>query len=398
MSYVKSLSEIEQWGYYEVNNKKYFLLREAYEQATHISQIKFNFHNDWFRKIGTAVEPTQSLDELYRRRVQQIRKKYDYVVLAYGGGADSHNILKYFEATDTHLDEIVSIEDSRIRGKDSIISGEIFKAAIPEVQRFLEKYPSTKYRLLDAHEYLDKIIFDQKINFDVYYMTTYHLRPTGLLWQGWWEYFIDDYQHMHTQGKRVGVVWGYEKPRVYYDDALNQYVMKFHDFHTQTGHRRRFSLKIDSCTSDEMFYWSYELPLLAIKQAHIVAKYLQYTDSIKFNPQHGLNQLANCLKRKSGNLINYEYINPIIYPYWDTNTFTVGKELDSYIVGKKDDSLAVANDPEILKYADGIKTIFLHSKGYDNRLTNKDFNPNGQSNQIAGIKSLWTNPHPLGIC
>jgi asparagine synthetase B (glutamine-hydrolysing) len=103
MSYIKSLSEIEQWGYYEVNNKKYFLLREAYEQVTHVNQIKFNFHDDWFMRMNTSVEPTQSLDELYRQRVQQIRKKYDYVVLAYSGGADSHNILKYFELLSLHL-------------------------------------------------------------------------------------------------------------------------------------------------------------------------------------------------------------------------------------------------------------------------------------------------------
>jgi len=396
MSYIKSLSEIEQWGYYEVNNKKYFLLREAYEQVTHVNQIKFNFHDDWFMRMNTSVEPTQSLDELYRQRVQQIRKKYDYVVLAYSGGADSHNILKYFELTDTPLDEIVLFEDSRVRSRDSVISGEVFQVALPDATKFVEKYPATKIRLLDGQEYVSKIVFDKSFKFDPYYMASYHLRPTGLLWHGWWEYFIDDYQRMHSQGKRIGVVWGFEKPKVMYD-PIKGYMMRFHDWHTQAGHKQALTVGIESCASDEPFYWTHELPLLSIKQAHLVAKYLQYTDSIGFNPQHGLDQLGNCLKRKSGNFISYEYIHPIIYPYWDINTFTYGKERDSFIVGLKDDSLATANDPEILRYASAIKAIFQHSQGYGNRLTSRDMRADARVDILAGITPLFSMQHPLGI-
>ena len=60
---------------------------------------------DW----TTEPEPGVPLSEYYRRRAQQIRDKYDYVVLLYSGGPDSNNILHAFVHNGIKIDEIVNI-------------------------------------------------------------------------------------------------------------------------------------------------------------------------------------------------------------------------------------------------------------------------------------------------
>lgn len=391
MSYLKKLDGISQWGHYEVAGQEYFLVREAYEKVNHASQIHFNFHDKVFSLFARQGEPKQSLDELYRMRVAQIRNKYDHVVLCYSGGADSHNILKYFEETNTHLDEIVTIEDSSLRGRDSVISGEVFKVALPETQRFLDRFPLTKHRLLNAKEYQDKIFFEGGFEFDPVYALSYQFKPISLLFQGWWAYFIDDYKKLRDQGKRVGIVWAIDKPRVWWDPQ--GYSFLFTDFHSMLGHKH-LTVK-DTFWDDEPFYWTPELPMLPIKQAYVAARYMEKTVQDNFNPTHGLDQPTNCAIRSNGRLLSYEFINPVVYPYWDPNTFTYGKERTSYLVSPRDDSLVTANDPEFQRYASGIKTIFdkFGSKVELQRV--KDFNPNSTSTEVAGIKCLFSNRHYL---
>ena len=394
MSYIKSLDTVSRWGHYEVNGKKYYVLREAYEAAKSARNIHFNFHDKIFSFFAQQGEPRQSLDSLYRLRVEQIRKKYDHVVLCYSGGADSHNILKYFELTGTHLDEIVTIEDSSIRGRDSVISGEVFKVAIPDVEKFQEKFPKTKFRLLDAKEYQDKIFFDQSFEFDPVYGLTYQFKPVSMLFQGWWAYFIDDYKKLHDQGKTVGIVWAIDKPRTRYVPGTG-YKFFFSDFHSIVGHKHLFIKH--NFFQDEAFYWTAELPQLPIKQAYVTAQYLEQTDAAGFNPTRGLDQPVNCAMRKSGKAISYEFINPVIYPYWSTDTFTYGKERHSYLVSKRDDSLITANDPELQLYSSAIQSLLSRHQSVGEFMTVKDFDPASNSTEIAGIKCLYSYPYSIHL-
>jgi hypothetical protein len=394
MSYIKSLDAVSQWGHYEVNGRKFYLVREAYEHANHVSEVRFNFHDDLFGMLRPHIEPKQSLDELYRKRVEQIRKKYDHVVLCYSGGADSHNILKYFELTGLHLDEIATIEDSSIRGRDSIISGEVFRVALPEAERFIEKFPATKLRLIDAREYQNQVFFSQQLDIDPVYNLSYQFKPVSTLFQGWWAYFVDDYKKLHEQGKRVGIIWAVDKPKIGYSPD-HGWMLRFHDFHSMLGHKHA-TVK-ETFWDDEPFYWTPELPMLPIKQAHVVANYLNQTDAAEFNPTQGLDQPVNCIVRRSGKPLSFEYINPIIYPYWDPNTFTVGKERNNYFVSVRDTSLVTANDPEIVRYSQGVWASVEKFKDKIEFWKECDINPNSTSTKIAGIKHIPARAHPLNI-
>ena len=66
----------------------------------------FCFNETVFKLIDWTVEPSQSLKELYVERCQQLRDKYDYLILSYSGGADSHEILYTFLENNIFIDEI----------------------------------------------------------------------------------------------------------------------------------------------------------------------------------------------------------------------------------------------------------------------------------------------------
>ena len=100
------------FGYYQVGNYRTFSKLEAIEieQATG-ETVHWNFNDevyscyDWTKE----PEPNTSISEFYRRRAQQLRDKYEYLVLMYSGGPDSQVILDTCLGNNIHIDEIVNV-------------------------------------------------------------------------------------------------------------------------------------------------------------------------------------------------------------------------------------------------------------------------------------------------
>jgi hypothetical protein len=77
-------------GCYRVGDLKFYSKLEAIEtmQQTGI-HLHWDFNEAVFGCYNWKQEPVDSLSDLYRRRAQQLRDQYDYIVLCYSGGADS---------------------------------------------------------------------------------------------------------------------------------------------------------------------------------------------------------------------------------------------------------------------------------------------------------------------
>jgi hypothetical protein len=88
----------DQFGYYTVgpNFKTYSKLLAIEEMRRTGTHLEWHFNESQYQAHDWRKEPSTSLDELYRQRAQEIRDKYDYVVLWYSGGPDSWNILNTF--------------------------------------------------------------------------------------------------------------------------------------------------------------------------------------------------------------------------------------------------------------------------------------------------------------
>lgn len=378
------------FGHYLVGNDLtpiYHLKLALEKRKTTNDRVRFNFHDKLFVSANPAIEPQQSLLELYCERVRQIREKYDYVVLYYSGGADSHNILKCFEYTDTKLDEIVSFVDSSYKSKDSKISSEIYRVALPEVIQYQQKYPECKYSLIEIRDVQTKLFNDPAFKFDLYQDTTYHLTPFGIM-HYYGLYYEDRFHRMHKQGKKVGVVQGIDKVRLHHVNG--KWAFSMHDWSSYFGQKHYFR---NFPTYDEFFYWSPDLPSLAIKQAHVAAKYMDYLDSISANHPYRDNEMANVVVRKSGKKTNWEYANQSIYPFWQQGTFSTGKTFESYISNARDNTLTSSNDEILAPYKTAmIKTLML-ARATNHHLTPVWLNGSDDTNTVIGIKPIFAMNH-----
>ena len=99
----------EKLGYYTVDGQVFESKIQALVHATaNKKPVRWIFNNDEFERTNWAVEPSETLNNLYRQRARQLREKYDYLVLCYSGGSDSNNILEAFIAEGLVIDEIVT--------------------------------------------------------------------------------------------------------------------------------------------------------------------------------------------------------------------------------------------------------------------------------------------------
>ena len=73
----------DQFGYYTVGDKfKTYSKLEAIEEMARTGiHLEWHFNKPYYESFDWKKEPAESLDELYRRRAQEIRDRYDYIVL-----------------------------------------------------------------------------------------------------------------------------------------------------------------------------------------------------------------------------------------------------------------------------------------------------------------------------
>ena len=95
-------------GYYLVGWKKFHNKTLALLESKKTGyDLVWVFNNDVYGKIDWTIPIHDSLENLYKKRAQQLRDQYDYLVLYFSGGADSLNILHSFINNNIFLDEIV---------------------------------------------------------------------------------------------------------------------------------------------------------------------------------------------------------------------------------------------------------------------------------------------------
>lgn len=276
---VSSNSRQDKFGFYTVGAFKTYSKLEALELADKTNSVPtWHFNTAVFDRVEWTKEPAESISELYRRRAQQIRDTYDYVVLWYSGGADSHNILHSFIENDIKLDECVSLIDYQgTKNKTSHFSGEIFYTAIPSVAQAKLKQTDLKHRIVDMTEYMIQHFYEIDLDW-IYghnglYTPWYQTKATL-------KYKIKDWQDLFSQGKKVGFVSGVEKPLVLiYPDG--RYYFSFNDFMIDNSVTPKMQMTNEPWDFNELFYWSPDCPELLVKQHHIIKNFLKtYQPSI----------------------------------------------------------------------------------------------------------------------
>jgi hypothetical protein len=347
------------FGYYTVGKYHTYSKLDAIENSKKTGNtVVWHFNDEVFDNVDWTHDPEPSLWDLYSLRAQQIREKYDYLVLFYSGGADSNNILNAFVRNGIHLDEIIQWTNYEATGdKNNNWNAEVFRVAAPTTTKIIDDYKlKTRHRLVDMSKLLttlDKTIPEEEEW--IYGKNSYfspNMRASTLMRRN-----TRDYQELIDQGKKVCFVWGCEKPMIIntYNSINKKYVPAV-----------IFQDRVDHCVSvrdqvenlewvhDELFYWTPDLPLLPVKQAHAINNF--FKTATKDHPFLTTERQTWGSTQIDGKFyyLTANGLNQLIYPYWDPDTFSIGKN-PSVVISARDYWLMDNNNT--------IKKMTMHALG-----------------------------------
>lgn len=303
-------------GFYSVGDQKFYRKFEAVEFHNKTGfPIRWNFNDDIYNLFDWEIEPTESLEELYRQHAQKLRDRYDHLVLWYSGGADSDNILNTFISNNIRLDEVASYVNYDATGdKYNFLNGEIYNVAIPKVQECQQQQPWLKHTMLD----LSKLTVDyfNTVGADWVYNVNGIINPNTSARQQIKKYNLE-WQQLLNSGKKIGFIHGIDKPRV---TGINgKYYFRFVDLFDSlaTG-----AVQEDNHPGnfDEFFYWTVDTPKIPIKQAHVIKNFLKTStvDSPWLTPADVKDPVSICSITLNGKFywLKRDAIHTLIYPQW----------------------------------------------------------------------------------
>jgi len=358
-----SISNKDKFGFYTVGEFKTYSKLEAIEFSGKVKQkVDWNFNRAVFENFDWTHEPPGSLEFWYEQRARQLREKYDYLVLWYSGGADSHNALMSFVNNNIFIDEIAQYHNLEVEhgNKQAWLNEEVFATSAPITQDLIANNPTyhhTKHRLVDLSDLQIKVLVNDDNKWDYFYKSGTHPSP-NVLARSHLREVIPDYCALIDQGKSVCFIHGSEKPIVEQHD--DQWYVSFCDMLDNAVSLRTQMLNRE-WEHDELFYWTPDMPQLAAKQAHIVKRFLsQLTPSSidnihvssydKLYDEYGRKKINSwCADIVKGG-VKYQLLpnglHRLIYPNWNPGSI-VSPKPRSLTYSPRDSWMFNSNAPDI---------------------------------------------------
>ncbi len=274
-------------GYYTVNGIEFESKIRACIYATQNnlpeSSLQWHFNDAEFSSFDWTVEPTESLDELYNLRARQLREKYDYIIISYSAGADSHNILMSFLRQGLHVDELlINTFDSALKNVEISENNKASTTApqlehhlqtIPRLKEISTMSPNTKITIVDMSDHLFN--FHHHYKDESWVLTRKEgLNPLNVTRFNY--VYVDQVKKQFDKTKSIGIIVGVEKPRVTIID--NVFYTHFVDKATNVSSIADNGKEYDNATL-ELFYWSPESLKMISKQLHTIKKLIE-TNSV----------------------------------------------------------------------------------------------------------------------
>lgn len=308
-------------GHYRVGFKKFsnktLALLENHKTGYEIEWI---FNDDIYSSINWAIPIETPLMELYKRRAQQLRNQYDYVILYYSGGADSTNVLHAFMDNNIFIDEIImhlpEAVKTTLNGEDTSnlnYYSEVEYAAVAHLKKYKNSlHPNTKISINDFSK-TGLELLNKEDWFDSSPLCL-SVSISGILRQIAQEY---DGYHLKLQEKDKSIVYvlGIDKPLVYFDGT--DYFCYFTD--TSTYHYITpvdFNKSSINSVSTEFFYWTPDMPEIVIKQAQNIKKQCEENPWAKFMASEALTRHISEYR---------SVLHPVIYPDYTCEQFQTEK-------------------------------------------------------------------------
>ena len=191
---------------------------------------------------------------------------------------------------------------------------------------------------------------------------------------------------MFEQGKKVGFIFGAEKPRISQTSSGN-YVFKFLDV-LDTMVSAGAQIRNDPWDNPEFFYWTPDCPKIVIKQAHILKKYLKYADTTS----HWMTKIKVDLASKQINgktwCISMDGVHSLIYPNWQPVLYQF----------KPKSPLFSPRDNWFMKMNDSEDSWQIWRNGLEKRWQAvDDYWKNDVDDMSKGYVSSWSREYNLGF-
>lgn len=327
--------------YYSVSGKKIFHKIDAVLEANRLdSDLSWHFYDDIFKKVNWTAEPTYSLDYYYKLRAEQIRLRYDYVVIFCSGGADSTNVLKSFVNNNIHVDEVIvsapnsGLSNYNFNKNDTSHSNTMSEtkfAQFPLMQELSNQNLNIK---ITINDYFQNII-DYESEKWIYDSEDW-IHPSGLS-----RYHLENISHLKNlaeQGKRIALVYGIDKPVLLLSGDNDEEIYTVFSDLAVNVQRPAFAVNYPN-VDNVLFYWTKDLPEMLVKQAHSVANWI-----FKIENQYLLNFFKSSGKIQNQTYAENRYqhsryergIVPCIYPSTYRKVFQAEKPTKTFL-GEHDD-------------------------------------------------------------
>ena len=309
-------------GYYRCDGIDFQSKVNALLHSKAVNQpVEWMFHQDVFESYPWHIEPSETLDQLYDRRAKELREQYDYIILSYSGGADSHNILESFIRQKLHIDEIVINHISRATQQSTVLDSKIkdswnFAAeyqlqAVPRLQEIYNRLPNTKITELEVS---DTVIDTLKNYSDADWVLNHSdALSVGQLYR--YNYFhFGAIKKNFDQGQKVAIVVGLDKPKTAIKD--NKFYLRFIDTVANITGINDFNQDYTNVTT-EFFYWSPNCVDMLCKQAHVIKRW------VESNPQR--RKFWDRPSMSTVRLYHERWLRSLLYTTWDDSWFQVDK-------------------------------------------------------------------------
>lgn len=317
-------------GYYMVQNNvfrnKLFALQQASRLRLGVKDVKWVFNDSVYEAQDWKKPVAVPLSQLYRMRAQQLRDRYDYLVLSFSGGGDSTNVLHSFLLNNIHLDEIiVGWPRGQTAGKyvaslssdSNNFLSEWDYLIEPKLKWVQTKFPRTKITIVDPYDNLNP----HEPNEDIGITTTYF----NLI--GYMRYKAIDRELLDRQQKhkKCAMIMGINPPNL---AKVNRHVFAyFSDMGPSMYASDRTSQDLER--NIEYFYWTPDMPEIPIAQSHALLDQLrlnsQLTDLILEWDMQSLSWVGDA---KSKRELTRRWVKKVLYPTYDSDSLQVNKTLN----------------------------------------------------------------------
>ena len=306
-------SGIPRLGVYHVGDKNFYYKNSAMLEMSRTKKpTTWSFADDVFSAAARRPRSGLSLDKLYATRAQQLRDQYDYIVLAYSGGADSDTVLRAFVNNGIKIDEVWVDEPFEFAEK----SGYVLNRSTDSTNMISEWYYTTKPTLEKLRITNPEIKIHCSDSFvddfgDKKFENLGRL-TIGMHWMGAsrWTY-IDQYMtKLNDRYSRVALVLGIEK----FMPARQGQQIGFNLVDGPTWIKEDYI---------EYFYWTPDMPELCVEQAYVVWDYLKHNIKPLIDRDRAFILQANAWASRGLNMDNL--IKKLIYSEWDFNKHQVDK-------------------------------------------------------------------------